>query len=31
MKLRYSDITPESLYVSRRELMAGAAGVTSTA
>ena len=27
MKLRYSDVTPESLYVSRRELMAGAAAL----
>jgi methionine sulfoxide reductase catalytic subunit len=31
MRLRYSDVTPEPLYLSRRELMAGAAAVAVTA
>jgi methionine sulfoxide reductase catalytic subunit len=30
MRLRYSDVTPEPLYLSRRELMAGAAAVAVT-
>src|SRR4030095_3779285 len=31
MRLRYSDVTPEPLYVSRRELMVGAAALALTA
>ena len=31
MRLRYSDVTPEPLYVSRRELMVGAAALLVTA
>jgi methionine sulfoxide reductase catalytic subunit len=31
MRLRYSDVTPEPLYVSRRELMVGAAALILTA
>jgi sulfoxide reductase catalytic subunit YedY len=31
MRLRYSDVTPQPLYLSRRELMAGAAAVAVTA
>ena len=27
MRLRYSDVTPERLYLSRRELIAGAAAL----